>query len=428
MILEMKRALDDVKNGDRQGYRKLYDAVCEEAYCRSVLILQNEKRAETFMKDFFAELFTVLDEADSCSDLEKWLWQKYYKKMRKQYHKLLEEDGKETRPGGARTLAEIPSTLPLLHRIMLVMSCRDDFTAKEISAIFGLAEDKISTELDKLDRALPALTKNQPDSVSSYLANWRVLLLGASRQIISTSSGEWVDRTFTEAAASAGIAVQEEKKENFDYFVADVDLSEIPSKKKKAAPVVQEEPEDEDDEDEDDEEYDEDDEDEDDEDDGRYDWDLEDDGRKMIIIGIVVALVVVALVAFIGFRVLNRDSGSESETVQTEEEGDADLIIKGDSSDDEEEETEVVEEEETEEVEEEEVEEEEPETVIMEVLGDSVNVRSEASTDGDIVTKVTLGEQVEVLSDTSEEWLQVRCIEQDDVEGYIRADLLSAIE
>lgn len=35
MILEMKRALEELKKGDSQGYRRLYDATYEEVYCRT---------------------------------------------------------------------------------------------------------------------------------------------------------------------------------------------------------------------------------------------------------------------------------------------------------------------------------------------------------------------------------------------------------
>jgi len=448
MILEMKRALEDVKSGDKQGYRKIFDATYEEVYCRSFLILQKEEKAMDFMKGFFTELFGALDEADDAKDQEKWLWQKYYRRTRKQYHKLLAEQ-ETAAAGSVRTLAEIPVSLPLLHRIMLVMSYKDDFTAAEIAATFGLAEDKVRAELDKLEKVLPALTKNQPESVSGYLANWRVLLLGASRQIISMGSDAWVDQLFKESAADAGISVKEEKKENFEYFVADVDLSAV-KPKKKPVPVVEEEPEDDDDEeygDEDDDEeyddeYDEDDDDdeeyddEDDEDDDRYDWDLEDDGRKMMIIGVILALVLVLVIGVGGYKFLTRDKDKANDPVQTEEneeEGDAELIIKGDApgedgSEEEEQPEEEPEEEPEEQPEEEPEEPAEPETVVMKVSASSSRVRSEANTDSSVVTSVTNGEKVEVLSDTSQEWVQIRCIEQNNEEGYMMSQYLTAAE
>ncbi len=92
MVLEMKRALEDLQKGDRQGYRKLYDAVYEDTYSRSFLILQSEEAAGEFMKGFFAELFGMLDEADPAKNQEKWFWDKYYRRMRREYHKLLAAD------------------------------------------------------------------------------------------------------------------------------------------------------------------------------------------------------------------------------------------------------------------------------------------------------------------------------------------------
>jgi flagellar basal body-associated protein FliL len=244
---------------------------------------------------------------------------------------------------------------------------------------------------------------------------------------------------FQDAASDAGIVLEPEKKkaDDFEYFVADPEP--IPAKsKEKAAPVV-EEPE-EDDEDDDDSEYDDDeddedyeddeyDDDEDDDEDNRYDWDLEDDGRKMVIVGIILALVIVAVAAFGISRFMNRDTSSQEEVQTEEEDEEGTLIIKGDDGEDSEESEEIEEtEEEPEEVEEEEEEPEEPETITMKVSADSSRVRSEANTNSDVVTTVTNGEQVEVLSDASEEWVQIRCIEQDNIEGYMMSQYLTSVE
>ncbi|MBS6397714.1 MAG: SH3 domain-containing protein [Clostridiales bacterium] len=435
MILEMKSALEDLKRGERQGYRKIFDAACSEVYCRSLLILQKEERAKGFMKEFFSELFVTLDQAEDAGDLERWLWQRYYQKLRKQYHVLLAEQEKDAPyAGGVRTLAEIPGALPLLHRIMLVMSCMDQFTAGEISAVFGLGEDKVNEELQKLQKVLPSLTKGQPENREAYLGSWQTLLLGASRKILGMGTAVWADQLYKEAAAAAGIPAEPapKKEDSFEYFVADVDLSEVKPKKKQAPVVAEPEDEDEDDDDI----YDEDDEDEDEEDyeDDRYDWDLEDDGRKMVILGIVLALVIVALVGFGAMKLLNRGDDGEQTQTEQEEEGDASLIIKGDGPDDTEEEEPSAGEETPEEEEspaEEEPEEEapaEPETMIMVVNGSSINVRSESNTDSSVLTQVNEGETVEVLGDPSQEWVQIRCIDQNDEEGYVKSQYLSAAE
>ena len=230
MVLEMKRALEDLQKGDRQGYRKLYDAVYEDTYSRSFLILQSEEAAGEFMKGFFTELFGMLDEADPAKNQEKWFWDKYYRRMRREYHKLLAAD-QEKKPAGsgkAGALSDIPGGFPLLHRIMLVMAYKDDFTAKEISAIFGLAEDKIQAELDKLEKILPTLAKNQPAGVSGYMGSWAVFLVGAFRQILRGASETLVDQVYEAAAADAGITVEPAvaKDDTFEYFIADPDLPE----------------------------------------------------------------------------------------------------------------------------------------------------------------------------------------------------------
>lgn len=444
MVLEMKRALEDLKSGDSQGYRKIFDATYEDVYCRSLLIIQKEETVLGFMKAFFSELFEKLDEADDAESQEKWLWQKYYDQMRKQYHKLLAEQGKNAQPAGrVRTLAEIPSSLPLLHRIMLTMYYKDDFTVDEISGTFHLEEGKVQGEIDKLEKLLPVLCKGQPDSVSRYLGSWNALLLGASKQILSTGSDEWVDRLYDEIAADADIVPVpvQEKKDDFEYFVADVELSDVKGKKGKAELVDdqpeddEEEPEDDDDEDEDeyeDDDEDDEDEDEDDEDDDRYDWDLEDDGKKMVILGIVLALIIVAVIGVLVFKILGKGDNESKEPTQIEttadEDNDAELIIRGDGPDEDAEEEEESQEEEPQEEEPQEEEPAEPETLTMKVSASSVNVRSEANTNCDVLTTVKSGEQVEVLGDPSEEWVQIRCIEQDSQEGYVKSEFLAAVE
>lgn len=441
MVLEMKRALEEHKSGSVQGYRRLYDATYEEVYCRAILIIQQEDYALEFIKDFYKEIFGVLDEADTAQDTERWFLHRYYQKLRKHYHRLLDKLPKAESDGG-KTLAEIPSAFPLLHRIMLVMAFKDDFTAAEISEIYGLPEDKIQSELQKLEKLFPSITKDQPDSVEAYLGSWKVLLLGASRQITNIGPESWVDSVYEEAAKAAGIPAAGQKADNFDYFIADPEPEPERPKKKKVIPIVQEEPEEEEEEDvtdeddgyedeeyedeeEDDEEYDDED-----EDDDRYDWDMEDDGKKMIILGIVLAVIIVAIIGIVAFRVLGNDGDDEKDQTQTEQEEDGDgnkLIVKGgeDGLDEEEPEAPPVEEEPEEQPEEEP---EEPEALVMRVSGNTINIRSESNTSSDIVTKVKKDEKVEVLGDPAGEWVQVRCIEQNNEEGYMMSQYLSNIE
>ena len=54
MVLEMKRALEDLKKGADGAYRKIYDATYEEVYCKSFLITQEEKQALSLVEDFYA--------------------------------------------------------------------------------------------------------------------------------------------------------------------------------------------------------------------------------------------------------------------------------------------------------------------------------------------------------------------------------------
>ena len=425
MVLEMRRALEQLKKGEEQGYRKLYDATYEDVYCRSLLVLQQDEQALDFMEKFYTALFSDVDEVALPVNPEKWFWQRYYREMRKEYHQLLEGQKKGNR-NQESTLAAVPAALPLLHRILLVMSYMDDFPAEEIGETFGLPADKVETELGKVGNLLPNLTKNQPEKVASYLKDWRLLLMGACRQLSESGQGEWIDRIYKNASKAAGILDAPVKEsDDFEYFVADVDVEPEEPKKKKAAPVV-EEPDDDEDEDEDeseddeddDESYDDDEDDDDDEndeddeeDDDRYDWDLEDDNRKMVILGVVLAFIIVVVIGIGAYTFLNRDKGSSAEPSQTtseeEEGGNAELVIKGDSSSsDDSSDAETSEDEETEGTDEEtdaeqpaEEESAEPETVTMKVSASSVNVRSEASTDSSIVTKVTSGETVEVVGE-----------------------------
>lgn len=44
------------------------------------------------------------------------------------------------------------------------------------------------------------------------------------------------------------------------------------------------------------------------------------------------------------------------------------------------------------------------------------------------MTKVANGETVEVVGDASQEWVQIRCTEQDGKEGYVKSEFLTAAE
>ena len=443
MVLEMKRALEDLKKGADGAYRKIYDATYEEVYCKSLLITQEEKQALSLVEDFYAGVLKEIGEALKAEDQNHWFWQQYYKKIRREYQKLLSVQHKEA-PGKAQNLAQILAALPLLHRVMLVMAYEDDFSAEQISAVLGLASEKIEGELEKLEKILPTLTQGQPQENAVWLTGWKTILAGADRQILEAVAADWVDVAYEKASAAAGVKEQLKKEDNFEYFVADVDLTEEKPKKKKAEPVIEEEDdedeeeysdEDEDDEDED-EEYDEeyDDEDDEDEDDDRYDWDLEDDGRKMIIVGAVVAVILVVVIGLgvMWFMGRNKsDTTTPSQTEEQQEDAAADLVIKGDGdAADDTESAEETDAEETEEAapEEEEAEPEEPQTVTMKVNASSLNVRSEANTTSSVVTSLTNGDTVEVLGDASQEWVQIRCTSKNNEEGYVKSEYLVAAE
>lgn len=443
MLLEMKRALEDLKKGADGAYRKIYDATYEEVYCKSFLITQEEKQALSLVEDFYAGVLKEIGEALKAENQNLWFWQQYYKKIRREYQKLLSVQHKEA-PGKAQNLAQILAALPLLHRVMLVMAYEDDFSAEQISAVLGLASEKIEGELEKLEKILPTLTQGQPQENAVWLTGWKTILAGADRQILGTVAADWVDVAYEKAAAAAGVKEQPKKEDSFEYFVADVDLTEEKPKKKKAEPVIEEEDdedeeeysdEDEDDEDED-EEYDEeyDDEDDEDEDDDRYDWDLEDDGRKMIIVGAVVAVILVVVIGLgvMWFMGRNKsDTTTPSQTEEQQEDAAADLVIKGDGDTaDDTESAEETDAEETEEAapEEEEAEPEEPQTVTMKVNASSLNVRSEANTTSSVVTSLTNGDTVEVLGDASQEWVQIRCTSKNNEEGYVKSEYLVAAE
>lgn len=457
MILEMRRALEELGKGEHQGYRKLYDATYEEVYCRGLMILQDEKQTADFMETFYTALFENAGALAIPEQPEHWFWQKYYQEMRKNYHQLLSAQVKGQHCGKS-TLAAVPAALPLLHRILLMMSFQDEFSGKEISEIFGLPEEKVESELGKVKNLLPNLTKNQSERETVYTSDWRILIAAAFRQVLTAESDQWVDGIYERAADAAGVKAEEAsaKEDDFDYFVADVEVEPEKPKKKKAAPVVEEPEEDdeeedaddedkddEDDEDLDDEDDDDEDDEDDDEDDDRYDWDLEDDNKKMVIIGVILALVIVAVVGFGVKTFLDKSKGNDAavtteQEAEDDQEGDAELVIRGDgdSSSDDSSEAEDQQTEETDSSEEETPEEEqpaeeesaEPETVTMKVSASSVNVRSEASTDSSIVTKVTNGETVEVVGDASQEWVQIRCTEQDGKEGYVKSEFLTAAE
>lgn len=448
MTLEMKRVLEEYIGGGR-NYRRMFDASYEEIYCRSFLILQQENQAREFMKDFFAELFMVLDESAEAPDTEFWFWEKYYGKIRKQYHRLLEAQVKVPEVG-APALAQILVGLPLLHRIMLLMSFHDGFKTEDIASMFGLATDKVQAELDKLENMRPSLVKNQPEEISPYLGDWKVLLLGACSQLASATNNDWIEQLYQDSLNFAGIPstiqipVEEIRKKTLESekLFEDIPVQQVVTPNRvelQLQPESQEEPEEEIyesvyqqeesfeptgsvyDEPVDEEPV---------EEDEAEAWDGGGSSWKMIVFGIVIALLIVAVVGFGAWKKLNKDDSGSKDQIQTEnnktDDDSSGLIIKGD----EDEEEEPVEEEPVEEEPvEEEPEEEEP--LMMKVKGtDSrVNVRSERSTNGSIVTKVVSGEKVEVLGDPeTEEWVLVHCTEQNDKEGYIKTEFLSYIQ
>lgn len=446
MILEMRRALMEVRDGNQQGYRKLFDATYEEVYCRSLLIIQREEQAASLVEDFYTVLFEKVKGGEWEEDVSRWFWQQYYQTLRKHYHKLLASQEKGSVLQGDLHLSKVPASFPLLHRIMLLMREKDNFAIDEISKVYGLSEDKIASELEKLEKALPSLVKDQPESTAPYLSNFKLLLLEASNEVISMVTDDFIDPVYEKAAKGAKIAVKPaapaKAKDDFEYFVADVDEDEIPQKsKKKPVPVIEEDEDEDIDPDEEDMDLDDEDEEEDEEDDDHYDWDIEDDGKKMVVLGLILAVIVVVVLVFAAFKFFHKSDEDAKDPIQSEEQlegedGEAPLIIKGDKNDEEgaestegegegEQPSEAPEEEPQEEPETP-PEEEQPQIQTMTAIPNSMNVRSEPNTSSTVLTTVKAGEKLEILGDSSQEWVQIRCIEQDNQEGYVMTQYLKA--
>ena len=77
-----------------------------EVYCKSFLITQEEKQALSLVEDFYAGVLKEIGEALKAEDQNLWFWQQYYKKIRREYQKLLSVQHKEA-PGKAQKLAQI---------------------------------------------------------------------------------------------------------------------------------------------------------------------------------------------------------------------------------------------------------------------------------------------------------------------------------
>lgn len=74
-------------------------------------------------------------------------------------------------------------------------------------------------------------------------------------------------------------------------------------------------------------------------------------------------------------------------------------------------------------------EEEESVRMLMSVTARSgLNVRTEPSTEGDIVLVLKNGEKIEVLSNPSDQWVYIRCIERNNEEGYASSKYLTPAE
>lgn len=67
--------------------------------------------------------------------------------------------------------------------------------------------------------------------------------------------------------------------------------------------------------------------------------------------------------------------------------------------------------------------------ILMSVTARSgLNVRTEPSTEGDILLVLKNGEKVEVLSTPSDQWVYIRCIERNNEEGYASSKYLTPAE
>ncbi|MEW9123725.1 MAG: RNA polymerase sigma factor [Thermotaleaceae bacterium] len=171
-VIVDKGVIQDIVNGDKEAFRKLYDEHFDRALRSAVAITKNKEAAKDAVQEAFIRVYTNISTYDTTKPFEPW----FYRILINECNRILKKGSRlllveppllEAIPSDTpdkenfRDLHEMILSLKDIYRIPVVLKYLQGFAEKEIAQILDLnlntvksrlyqGREKLKTELDTI--------------------------------------------------------------------------------------------------------------------------------------------------------------------------------------------------------------------------------------------------------------------------------------
>lgn len=181
-ISDEKLWLDELKNGEKEAFRKLYDDYHQKVYGTAITMLGNAEDAEDAVQEVFMKIYRKVSSFDGRSKISTWLYRiavniciDHVRRNKRRLNTLTVEEGslnklpengneveKSVTSGEVNTITRnaITQLSPKL-RTVVVLRDLQGFAHAEIADILGCSKGTVSSRLNRGRLKLRALLKAQ---------------------------------------------------------------------------------------------------------------------------------------------------------------------------------------------------------------------------------------------------------------------------
>lgn len=167
MIDHEKKIIQNIKNGNQQAFKKLYDAYANYALRTTFAITRNNNYVTDIVQETFIRVYRSIDKFNLKQPFKPWFYRillnesiRYMKKQKKEPTCI--EPGqlnnyminKQTENESHDHLAQALDHLSETHRTVLVLKYMNEFTEKEIANLLNLNINTVKSRLYKARQKL----------------------------------------------------------------------------------------------------------------------------------------------------------------------------------------------------------------------------------------------------------------------------------
>lgn len=207
----LEQAIEDLRSGNQQGFRIIYDQTHDYVYSQARMLLRNESDAGDLVQEVYINAYNSIQSLQDNKKIYSWLggiaFRQATKIMRKQRDVLLSDDegtlfdmvvelDPDVQPEHAmdkeytkEVIAELIERLPPLQQAALTAFYYDELSIRQIAQAYDCSENTIKSRLNYAKKSLKeyVLEKEKKEGIKLYSLCPAVLLAALSFRLSQES-------------------------------------------------------------------------------------------------------------------------------------------------------------------------------------------------------------------------------------------------